>query len=189
VLGANDPTRLLGDIIRQCVREGMPVNIEGVGTFCRDAEGRIAFRPCSRPRVFIAYVNEDFTRVRRLYDDLAAAGLDPWLDKRKLLPGQDWPRCIERAIGTADFFVACFSEPALRKRGQFQRELRYALEQAAHMPLDDVYVIPVRLDACEIPRRLRSQYQCLDLFPDWSAGTEQLIRSIKNDIKAREARK
>jgi TIR domain len=188
VPAADDSAALLGEIIQQCVREGMPVDIEGLGTFLRTADGNIEFVPCSRPRVFLAYVNEDSARVGRLYEDLSAAGLDPWLDKRKLLPGQDWPRCIERAIDTADFFVACFSHRALRKRGQFQRELRHALEQAGQMPLDDVYVIPVRLEDCEVPKRLRTQYQCLDLFPDWKTGTDQLIRSINEEMKTRQSR-
>ena len=37
------------------------------------------------------------------------AKMAPWLDRKKLLPGQVWTRCIDRAIENSDFFVACFS--------------------------------------------------------------------------------
>jgi hypothetical protein len=139
--------------------------------------------------VFIAYVSEDLRYAERLCDALAAAGFDPWLDRRKLLPGQDWPRGIERAISVSDFIVPCFSWKSMYKRGQFQREVRLALEYAAQMPLDDVLVMPVRFDACEVPRRIRSQLQVVDLFPQWSAGVQRLTEAIRTELKAREARR
>jgi hypothetical protein len=46
----------------------------------------------------------------------------------------------------------------------------------------------VRLEDCEVPKRLRTQYQCLDLFPDWKTGTDQLIRSINEEMKTRQSR-
>ena len=63
----------------------------------------------TEPQVFLAYVEEDFATVRELANGLQAAGFSPWLDKQKLLPGQNWPRSIQRAIGISDFFVPCFS--------------------------------------------------------------------------------
>jgi hypothetical protein len=111
--------------------------------------------------------------------------MKPWLDTRKLLPGQDWPRCIERAIDRADFFVPCFSHRAVRKRGQFPFELRYALRCADRMPLDDSFIVPVRLDECEVPRRIASQIQYVDLFPDRAAGVRKLVRSIRREYARR----
>ena len=179
----------LGEILRQLIREGFPVSIEGLGLFFSGRGGLVEFVPNNRPRVFLAYVDEDYHHVARIYDALLAAGFDPWLDKRKLLPGQDWPACIERAIGITDFFVPCFSERALRKRGQFQRELRHALECAAQMPLDDVFFVPLRLEACDVPRRIRSHYQYVDLFPDWAEGIGRLIGALRNEVAERPRRR
>src|SRR5579884_3324352 len=123
-----DSGELLARIVRQCVREGARVDIDGIGAFTCGADGRLSFRAQTRPRVFLAYVEEDLARARRLAAGLRAGGFDPWIDKAKLMPGQNWPRAIEEAIEATDFFVACFSRRAVSKRGTFQGELRYALE-------------------------------------------------------------
>ena len=182
-----DTAELVEDIIRQCLREGMAVEVDALGTFRLEGQ-RLRFDPACRPRVFLAYVDEDYPRVRLLYDYLLAAGFDPWLDKRKLLAGQDWPRCIERAISVADFFIPCYSRRAALKRGQFQKEVRQALECAARMPLEDSFVIPVRLEECNVPRRIRSELQYVDLFPDWKAGAEKVVQAIEAEMKARAER-
>jgi hypothetical protein len=178
---------LVGEIIRQCLREGLAVEVDGLGTF-RMRNGGLSFDPAGRARIFIAYVDEDYERVNHLCEHLLAAGFDPWLDKRKLLPGQDWPRCIERAISVADLFIACYSRRAGRKRGQFQKEVRQAIECAAGMPLEDNFVIPVRLEECNVPRRIRSEIQYVDLFPDWEAGANKVVRAIEQEIRARGSR-
>jgi hypothetical protein len=167
----------------------MAVEVDGLGTFRLGADGRVDFEAVTRPRVFLAYIEEDYTRVVPIYQALLAAGYDPWLDKRKLLPGQDWPLGIERAISVSDFFMPCFSRRALRKRGMFQREIRVALDCAAQMPLDDVFVVPVRLERCEVPRRIRSQIQYVDLFPDWRTGMESVVQSLYAEISARAGRR
>jgi hypothetical protein len=182
-----DTARLIGEIIQQCLREGMAVGVDGLGTFRLEGR-RLRFDAARQTRVFLAYVNEDYARVRPLYDHLLAAGFDPWLDKRKLLAGQDWPRCIERAISVADLFIACYSRRARLKRGQFQKEVRLALECAAGMPLEDNFVIPVRLEECSVPRRIRNEIQYVDLFPDWQAGADKVVRAIEEEIRARARR-
>jgi hypothetical protein len=179
-----ETAQLVGDIIRQCLREGMAVAVDGLGTFRLDGR-KLSFEPASRPRVFLAYVDEDYSRVRPLYDRLEEAGFEPWLDKRKLLAGQDWPRCIERAISVADIFVPCYSRRARSKRGQFQKEVRQALECAARMPIDDCFVMPVRLEECTLPRRLRNEIQYVDLFPDWKSGADKLVQAIEAELRAR----
>ena len=152
-------------LIRQALREGHVVDIEGLGTF-RPCNDSYEFIPENRPRIFIAYVQEDFARVRRLTNDLKKAGYQPWLDRENLLPGQNWPRSIERAIDVSDFFIACFSKRSVPKRGVFQSELRYALDCASKLPLDDIFVIPVRFDECDPPERVSRQLQHVDLFGD-----------------------
>jgi hypothetical protein len=176
-------------VIRDCLRNGFPVEIDGLGTFRVNPAGGLEFTSSDAPRVFIAYVVEDLPNVERLCDALAAAGFDPWLDRRKLLAGQDWRRAIERAIGVSDFVVPCFSRASLHKRGQFQRELRLALDGAAQVPLDDVLLMPVRLEPCEVPRRIRNTSQYLDLFPDWDSGVRRLVDAIRGELTARESRR
>jgi hypothetical protein len=159
------------------------VEVDGLGVFRKDSAGRITLRETNRPRVFIAYALEDAELAERLYLDLESRGFAPWLDRRKLLPGQHWPRRIQEAIETADFFIACFSRHSVGKRGGFQAEIRYALDCATRVPLDDVFLLPVRLNACRVPARITRETQYLDLFPDWDAGMARLTSTMESYVR------
>jgi hypothetical protein len=165
-------------LICRSLERASAVEIDGLGIFTRDATGRISFRNGNRPSVFIAYAVEDSIWADRLFSELEMRGYAPWMDRRKLLPGQDWPRRIQSAIDNADFFIACFSHRSVGKRGGFQAEIRQALECARKLPLDDVFLLPVRLDDCRVPARISHETQYVDLFPDWSAGFERIARII-----------
>jgi hypothetical protein len=182
---ANHRTRAyVARIVRQCLQEGATVEIDGLGRFRRNSEGEYEFAAEDRPRVFLAYADEDVETVRRLFRSLKSAGLDPWLDKEKLLPGQNWPRAIERAIEMSDFFVACFSRLATAKRGHFQSELRYALDCAARLPLGRIFLIPARLDNCDVPVEIRRSIQYVDLFPDWEKGVGRVLAAIRRAMRS-----
>ena len=175
---------LVSGVLRRALDEGAPIVVEGLGTFLRTAEG-YEFQIEPRPRVFVAYVHEDLAMVRRFCEALAARGCLPWIDKDQLLPGQNWPRAIERAIETCDAFVACLSPRSIVKRGQFQSELRYALDCARQMPLDQDYLIPVRLEKCTVPRQIAARVQYIDLFPDWDRGVKRIARAVRRCAQAR----
>ena len=171
------------DILRRALDRGDPVDIEGLGTFRRTPSG-YNFTAQVELQVFVAYVVEDLEPARRMCDSLRAGGCSPWLDKDKLLPGQNWPRAIERAIETSDAFVACFSPRSILKRGQFQTEIRYALDCARQLPLDDAFLIPVRLERCSIPSRISNNVQYVDLFPDWDRGIKRVLRTIRRTSRS-----
>ena len=172
----NDPVlKLLRDVLDR----GQAVEIDGLGTFRQAPSRGYEFHPESRVNVFIAYVEEDLVHARRLREALATAGYAPWLDKDQLLVGQNWPRAIERAIDLSDAFVACLSTKSLAKRGQFQSELRYALDCADRMPLDETFLLPVRFDSCAVPMQIERQVQYVDLFPDFDRGFRQLLRALR----------
>jgi TIR domain len=172
-------------MLRHALERGARIEIEGLGTFVPGGKRGVRFVGQSKPRIFIAYVEEDLGIVKKLYQSFEQHGFRPWLDKKKLLPGQNWPRAIESAIQTADFFVACFSRRAVSKRGSFQSELRFALNCALKVPLDEIFFIPLRLDDCDVPRRIARQVQYVDLFPEWEAGLSRVIAVIRAQIQGR----
>lgn len=172
------------EIVRRSLEAGQAVEIEGLGRFHASGEG-YRFDPETQPTVFVAYAVEDLGLVRRLCDSLLAAGCSPWLDRDRLMPGQNWTQSIERAIAGSDAFVACFSLQSVSKRGMFQSELRHALECAERRPLDDVYLLPVRLERCAVPGQIAAQVQYVDLFPDWDRGVKRLVRSIRRAARSR----
>jgi hypothetical protein len=172
-------------IVLRGVAAGRTVEIDGLGIFYPDARRGFRFVPRALPQVFIAYGKEDEPLAARLYEDLNRAGFSPWMDVRKLLAGQNWPRAIEAAIESSDFFMACFSGRSVRKKGDFQSEIRYALDCARQVPLEEIYIVPVRLDDCEVPRAIQHELQYIDLFPDWDAGMERLLTMLRREVARR----
>lgn len=178
-------TRRIARVLREVLEHGGSIDIDGLGILSPGGKHGFRFVAQSKPRVFIAYVEEDLPFARKLYRAFEESGFRPWLDKKRLMPGQNWPRAIESAIQTSDFFVACFSRRATSKRGSFHSELRYALFCAAQVPLDEIFLIPLRLDDCVVPSRISKQTQYLDLFPDWDAGISRLIAVMKAQHQGR----
>ena len=173
-------------IVVQGLTAGKPVEIDGLGVFYPDSQRLFRFEACVQPRVFLAYAKEDQGSAIRLFDHLESAGFRVWMDVRKLLPGQNWPRAIENAIEISDFFVACFSRVSAIRRSGFQAELRYALDCARRVPLDQIFMVPVRLDACRVPRAVQREIQYVDLYPDWDNGLRVLTSTLEAEWKRRE---
>jgi len=116
-------------------------------------------------RVFLCHSSQDKPVVRELYQRLNAEGwIDPWLDEEKLLPGQDWDIEIEKAVEAADAVLVFLTNNSVTKEGYVQRELKYALDIALEKPEGTIFVIPIRLEPCDLPRRLHS-WQYVDYFP------------------------
>jgi hypothetical protein len=114
-------------------------------------------------QVFLSYAHEDTPEVERLYHQLSEAGYKPWMDKQDILPGEQWQLSIGQAIRHSDFFLVCLSARSVHKRGVLQRELKNALDVWQEKLASDIYLIPVRLDDCDIPENLRS-FQWVNLF-------------------------
>ena len=177
----------LVQIVIRGVSAGKVVEIDGLGSFVPDEVLGLRFEPRQLPQVFVAYGKEDAQSVRRLCDALEGVGFDPWMDERNLVPGQNWPRAIESAIETSDFFLACYSENSVNKKGGFQAEIRYALDCARQIPLDEIFIVPVRLTPCRVPRSIQRELQYVDLFPDWIDGLARLVTTLRREVARRAA--
>ena len=66
--------------------------------------------------------------------------------------------------------------------GGFQAEIRYALDCARRIPLDEIFVVPVRLDACRVPRSIQRELQYVDLFPEWERGVTRLVETMRRRV-------
>jgi len=131
-------------------------------------------------KVFLCHASEDKPVVRELYQRLEAeTWIDPWLDEESLLPGQDWDFEIERAVEESDAVVVCLSNRGVSKEGYVQKEIKIALNAALFMPEDMIFIVPLRLDECQIPRHLRA-VQYIDYFPKSREGWayERLLKGL-----------
>jgi hypothetical protein len=114
-------------------------------------------------RVFLCHASADKPVVRDLYRRLVRDGVDVWMDEVRLLPGMDWKLEIPRVVQKADAIIICLSSQSVTKEGYVQKEIRFALDTADEKPDGTIYILPVRLDACEIPSRL-ARWQWVDFF-------------------------
>jgi hypothetical protein len=130
--------------------------------------------------VFISYAREDERPALEISQSLVRAGFSVWMDKQKLLPGQDWKIEIEKAIRGSSVFLACLSSSSVSKTGFVQAELRRALDVAEMMPEGQIFIIPLRLDDCQVPYKLQ-HLQWVDYFqPD---SRDRLIQAISTRVK------
>ena len=136
-------------------------------------------------QVFISYCHENRTIVDRLCEYLASHDIHIWLDRDNIEPGSPRKQAIQQAIQHGDFFIACFSTQVnVRNHTYMSEELKVAIEELHRRPVDKVWFIPVKLNACEIPdidigggETLRD-LQYVDLHENWETGIRCLLNTI-----------
>jgi formylglycine-generating enzyme required for sulfatase activity len=139
-------------------------------------------------RVFLCHSSNDKPAVRELYQKLRAEAenwIDPWLDKMKILPGQNWRIVIEEAVEASDIVIICLSNHSVNKEGFVQREIRYAYDLALEKPDGVIFLIPLRLEECNVPRGMRS-FQWVDYF---GAEKEEQYSNLLEAMKLRHKQK
>lgn len=131
---------------------------------------------------FLCYAKENVEEVRQLAARLKAEGwIDPWLDEEDILPGQRWEDRVVNAVRESHAVIVFLSKVAVENEGFFHKELRLALDTAEEKPEDTIFIIPIRLDICDVPIRL-SQYQYVDYFGDdlqKERAYQHLLASLK----------
>ena len=125
--------------------------------------------------VFISYAREDMTKARHLFDVLRQKGIEAWLDREMLLPGQKWQSTIQEAIRSCRYFIAILSHHSLSKKGYVQKELKTAFEILDAFPENEIFVIPVRFEDCDISDRRLKDLHYVDLFPFLEPGLSKLL--------------
>jgi DNA-binding response OmpR family regulator len=126
-------------------------------------------------RIFLCHSSDDKPQVRELYQKLCTDGFEPWLDEEDLLPGQDWQREMPKAIRAADIVPVCLSKPSITKAGYVQKEIKYALDVADMQPEGTIFLIPVKLEPCDVPERL-SMRHWVNLYEP--SGYGRLLRAL-----------
>ncbi len=139
-------------------------------------------RPVSRPApgrsvVFLCHAEADRAVAANLHAHLRSDGVDGlWLAAEDLGGGREREATIRQAIERSRAVVVCLSR-AVYERGAVNRHIAWALEVAMEQPPDTVFMIPARLEDCDIPHRLRT-WQPVDLFTH--DGYARLVHALGN---------
>lgn len=127
-------------------------------------------------KVFLSYASEDRELVRPFFGRLKNLGFDPWMDVEKLLPGQQWAGAIDKGLREANVVILFISPRSVDKRGFVQREAKDALENLRLKRPDDIYLLPLILEKCEVPESIRTILQHIDISTPnaWDAVLKSL---------------
>ena len=125
--------------------------------------------------VFLVHAHSDKAAVHKLYSRLIKDGVHAWLDAENLQPGQDWQREIRKAILNSDVVIVCLSRGFDQQPGYRHEELKIALEKAKLLTDNEIFIIPVRLEKCDMPAALRHLHR-VDLFE--TGGYQKLLRVL-----------
>lgn len=137
------------------------------------------------PKVFLCHAQEDKTRIAQLHVALKAAAIDAWYDETELRLGELWAKVIIGAIRDADFFALFLSKSSANKTGFVQRELRTAIVEFQHRPEGTPYILPIRLEDCDIPgvrldvNTSLTDLQWLDIFENDHLATKRIVDTIR----------
>lgn len=127
-------------------------------------------------QVFLCHATGDKPKIRELYRRLRNDRVDTWLDEENLLPGHEWQIEIPKAVRSSDVVIVCLSKGSITKEGYVQKEIRQALDVADEKPDGTIFIIPLKLEECEVPERLK-KWQWVNLIDN--NGYERLMRSLE----------
>ena len=126
--------------------------------------------------IFLIHAHSDRDTVRKLYQRMVNDGVNAWLDAERLQPGQDWKNEIRNAILKCEAVIVCLSNGFDKRQGYRHEELKLALEKANFLPDDEIFIIPVRLEKCDMPESLHHLHR-VDLFKP--GGYKKLIQTLR----------
>jgi hypothetical protein len=137
--------------------------------------------------VFLSYAQVDSAAADVVQAVLEQSGVLVWRDTAQIWPGEDWRVKVRQAItGDALVFIALFSRGSLAlEKSRHREELTLAINELTQRQPAVPWLIPVRVDDCEIPdldigagRTLRS-LESADLFgPNRKAQIRRLVESV-----------
>ncbi len=139
-----------------------------------------------KDRVFISYATEDYEMAEKLYDDLKKEDINVFLDKKDLLPGQNWEKVIQQVIRKSSCFISLISNDSLKKRGFVQREQQIAFEVADKVPEDEIFIIPLTLGDVNIdklPEQMKTIHQTDISGNNYEKGLKQILSVIPQGEK------
>ena len=129
------------------------------------------------PKVFISHASEDKKRFAvEFAKKLRSKGVDAWLDKWEMLPGDSLvDKIFEEGIKNADAFIIVLSENSVNKPW-VREELSAGFVKRIS---EKTKIIPVIIDECEIPECLKSTlWERIDNLESYEENLERILQSI-----------
>jgi hypothetical protein len=129
-------------------------------------------------RVFLSHSSKDKVLVRRLAEDLAAIGHEPWLDEWEIKVGECIVTKVEHGISEADCVVLVLT-PSAVSSGWVDRE--WKAKYWTEISQRKTFVLPAMSEDCKVPVLLGTR-KYADFRKSYAAGFHALASGIGTPI-------
>ncbi len=129
------------------------------------------------PKVFVSHAREDKDRfVIRFAERLRKNGIDAWLDKWEMLPGDSLvDKIFEEGLKSAEAIVVVLSKHSVMK-SWVREELNAGIVKRIS---DRTRLIPVVIDECEVPESLKSTvWERIADLEDYEESLNRVVAAI-----------
>jgi len=127
-------------------------------------------------RTFISYSRTNREFALELARELRSSGFNIWLDQLDIPTGARWDDEVERNLRECEIFMIILT-PASTTSENVKDEIGYAIDQRKR-------ILPVLLEECNIPLRLR-RFQYVDFskksYEDGVESAKQLLRKLEKE--------
>jgi WD40 repeat protein len=131
-----------------------------------------------KPRVFISYSRTDSGFANRILGRLTEHGIDAYLDKHDILPGEPWKERLSQLIDTSDSVVFCVSPASVASP-----VCDWEVNEAERIGKRLLPVVCVDADSDKVPGRLkRLNYIFLREQDDFATEFYKLVTAITADF-------
>jgi hypothetical protein len=131
------------------------------------------------PKIFLSYSRDDSEFAQNLAVKLREAGATLWIDQLDIAAGARWDIEVGKALETSECLLVILSQTSVESNNVLD-EVSYALDSNRR-------VVPIVIDDCNIPFRLR-RLQYVDFSKNFDNAFERLISSLNeeksNSLKA-----
>jgi hypothetical protein len=126
------------------------------------------------PRVFLSYSHSDKGFAAKIATHLQENGVDVWLDKWEILPGDSLiQKIFAEGLNNCDVFLILLSNSSV-KSNWVQRELDVAMIKKIE---GITKIIPIIIEKCDIPNALKP-LKWIDISSDFDNSIRELLKSI-----------
>jgi hypothetical protein len=129
------------------------------------------------PKAFVSHASEDKDRfVLAFAERLRARGIDAWVDKWEILPGDSLiDKIFEEGLKNADAVIVVLSRTSVQK-AWVKEELNASIVKKIN---SHTKVIPVVIDECEVPEALQSvAWERIKNLDSYDSEFERIVASI-----------
>jgi hypothetical protein len=126
-------------------------------------------------QVLLSYGRPDVAVVHSVWKTLREARVSAWMDIENIRAGEDWRPAIKAAMKVSQLVVVFLSKRVVAREGYLQAEIVDALDMQRTKPPGSIFIVPVRLDDCELHPRLE-QFHCISLST--KEGIDALVQQI-----------